>query len=241
MPLQTVPEALLGQVEVPVLESRLVSRERLPLVSAADASEEQGKNEGGDDRVHAVNDTPYVLAGPPKAVLLLLALLLSGAGGSHSAEGSAAEPEPPTVRWVKGHNVLDIAIIPQAQTHLGPDQPIQITLDDGAYFRIRWAEPKLPESGRLRLRLPRVAARNSIGWSLLVEGDVCNDSQGCAPFVGKTTVPKGPRLSGKFPAALVALAPPEPPFHFAPPELPSPELPSPEQASPEQASPEQAD
>jgi hypothetical protein len=154
---------------------------------------------------------------------LVLALLLSGAAETQSAEGSAADPEPPTVRWVKGHNILDIAIIPQGQTQLGPDQPIQITLDDGAYFRIRWAEPDLPESGRLRLRLPRVAARNSLGWSLLVEGEICTDSQRCAPFAGQTTVPKGPRLSGKFPAALIPVVPPEAPLRLAPPEPPSPQ------------------
>jgi thiol-disulfide isomerase/thioredoxin len=116
------------------------------------------------------------------------------------AQDSAAERlDPPSLRWTKGHNILDVKIIPARGSHLAEAQPVRVVLDDGSYFRIRWAEPSLPESGALRLRLPRIAARNSDGWTLEVSGAVCtDDGSSCLPFEAQTRVPRGPRLSAPF-------------------------------------------
>ena len=132
-------------------------------------------------------------------LLLALAVLAGQPGESRAAEESELGLELPTLQWTKGFNVLDVKVQPARGSHLAEDQPVRAVLDDGSYFRIRWAEFDVPEKGPLRFRLPRVSARNSNEWRLRVTGAVCSDDgSSCLPFVAETSVPRGPRATARF-------------------------------------------
>ena len=141
-----------------------------------------------------------------RSVFLVTALLLTG---TPEAAADDSELPLPTLRWTKAFNALSVKIIPGGKSHLAATQPVTAQLDDGAYFRIDWTEPKVPESGSFVFRLPRVSARNSDSWTLNVSGAVCSDDGSrCLPFDAATEIPKGPQVTGRF-SSTSGLANPE--------------------------------
>lgn len=146
---------------------------------------------------------------------LLFSVLVLLLGASSVALAAPAVPEgaaPPNLRWFKGHNILGVRVLPRGDTQLDPERTVELLLDDGHYFRIRWDEPAGAELQRLRIRLPRIAARKASGWTLSINGRFCSPTGPCTDFKGEAFVPKGPRLSGSFSSVTVPpqvdLAPP---------------------------------
>ena len=212
MTLERPAQRLFSLFQFPSPERLFVTKQCSTWVLAANADQQRDEREGGDDRSHVVYDTPIVRI-PLRTLCCGVLALLLGAGSVALAGPSDPKAAPsPSLRWLKGHNILDVQVLPEGDTRLDPKQPVELLLDDGHYFRVRWAEPVLPDSGMLRIRLPRVAARGATGWTLSVEGRFCATTGPCADFEAETVVPKGPRLSGIFSSVTVpphpVLAPP---------------------------------
>jgi len=89
----------------------------------------------------------------------------------------------PEICWAKAPSQLKLRITPVGTSHLAPDLPVEVSLEDGVTFTTRWIEADLPESGPLKLSTVRVRDRESEGWTLTVSGGVCNDDGSvCLPF-----------------------------------------------------------
>lgn len=161
---------------------------------------------------------------PPLCLLVVLGL--SVLPGTLQAEDP--ELQPPTLRWLKAPGTLAVVIKPAPGSHLASAQPVEVVLDDGSYFRVRWSEAEVPESGPLRIRVPRVAAQRSLGWALTVSGAVCNDAGSvCLPFSAATDVPRRGPLAQKFTSRLPGAKTPDDASPRPKPELPRSALPSP--------------
>lgn len=95
--------------------------------------------------------------------------------------------------------MLTLKIVPAEGTHLTPDLPLQLQLDDGGYFLVRWTESKVPEEGPMKIGLPSVAGDDSEGWTLQISGGVCTDDASlCLPYHATAELPRrGPRR-GRF-------------------------------------------
>ncbi|MEE2829733.1 MAG: thioredoxin family protein [Myxococcota bacterium] len=132
-------------------------------------------------------------------LLIPLLSLLAVVTAPDRLQAQDAELQPPELRWTKGSGVLNVLLRPQEGSHLASAQAVEVTLDDEAYFLVRWREPAPPAEGPLRVRLPRIAARTATGWELRLSGAVCNDDGSvCLPFHGQSRIPRGGALSGRF-------------------------------------------
>jgi thiol-disulfide isomerase/thioredoxin len=123
--------------------------------------------------------------------LLVLSLLAAPAAAKDG-------PQPPEIRWTKSPNALNLRLLPSEGTHLTAQLPIRATIDDGGAFFVTWNEPEVSEDGPMKLVLPRVRARESDGWTVDVQGGVCNeDSSMCLPWHASFEVPRA-RGHGKL-------------------------------------------
>ncbi len=106
---------------------------------------------------------------------------------------------PPEIRWSRGPAVLTVKIVPDGTTHLADDLPLQLTLDDGGYFVVRWTESRVPADGPMTVKLPSVAGDESEGWTLTLSGGVCNDDGSvCLPYHAEATLPRRGERRGKL-------------------------------------------
>lgn len=131
-------------------------------------------------------------------------------------------PTPPDVRWSRSVNALALKILPADGSHLSAQLPVVATIDDGGAFRVTWNEPEVPEDGPMKLVLPRVAESGSSGWTVAVQGGVCNaDASLCLPWHTEFTVPRPGAPRGRVtaergPAPRPAVEPDAPVAHVAP-------------------------
>lgn len=137
------------------------------------------------------------LRGARRALVAILLLawprpLLAAPGGGE--EG----PSPPELHWRKAPRALVVRVVPSEGSRLAPLRPLELALLDGEHFTIRWRQPASQDGRPQTVRLPRLASRASIGWSLEVHGGFCaSDGRGCRAFTGAAEVPRRGRGRGR--------------------------------------------
>ena len=160
---------------------------------------------------------------------LLVALLLVGALCAPPAQAQQ-ELEPPEICWTKEPRALGVRVRAAEGSHLNHGLPLQLTLDDGTYYRVAWTEPLAEGLDEAAVHLPRVLGDGSEGWTLQISGGVCNaDASICLAFHAETPIPARGRRRGKLvaepgaPPRPAAEPPSEPPRPMEP-ETPKPGL-----------------
>ena len=141
-------------------------------------------------------------------LLALVSLLLSGSV-------LAGDFDLPAVRLSPGPQLLRVVVVPADGSHLAPDLPLVVRLEDG-YFDVQTSMPDVPESGPATVQVPLFREKRITAWAVLVEGAACaDDGSTCVPFHLDLTIERGSdRLAGvhsTMAGRSNALAPPPPP------------------------------
>ena len=128
--------------------------------------------------------------------LILLAVLSLGATAL-----AGDDVAPPEVCWTKAPGQLKIRITPEGSSHLAPNLPVEVVLEDGVQFTTRWIEDEVPSEGPVEIATVRVRDRAADGWTLTVSGGVCNDDGSvCLPFHATETIPARGKVRGRLTA-----------------------------------------